>query len=254
MRVLVLSGYGINCENETLHAFEVVGFKGKIMHINDVIQNPKLLNNYQVFAIPGGFSYGDDTGSGNAMAKKIMINLYDQLLEFSSKDKLTIGICNGCQILINLGIVPSINKKDPEVAMIENKSGSYECRWINVKVVNNKSPWLKNISTLNLPVAHQEGQFMIPKKILRNIKAKNLIGLQYIDDNKKLANGRFPFNPNGSRDDIAALTNQNGNVLAMMPHPERALYYYHVPNWQNNSSKKFGDGYKVFMNAKKFFK
>ena len=253
MRVLVLSGYGINCENETLHAFEVVGFKGKIMHINDVIQNPKLLNNYQVFAIPGGFSYGDDTGSGNAMAKKIMINLYDQLLEFSSKDKLTIGICNGCQILINLGLVPSINKKDPEVAMIENKSGSYECRWINVKVVNNKSPWLKNISTLNLPVAHQEGQFMIPKKILRNIKAENLIGLQYIDDNKKLANGRFPFNPNGSREDIAALTNQNGNVLAMMPHPERALYYYHVPNWQNNSSKKFGDGYKVFMNAKKYF-
>ena len=137
--------------------------------------------------------------------------------------------------------------------MIENKSGSYECRWINVKVVNNKSPWLKNISTLNLPVAHQEGQFMIPKKILRNIKAKNLIGLQYIDDNKKLANGRFPFNPNGSRDDIAALTNQNGNVLAMMPHPERALYYYHVPNWQNISSKKFGDGYKVFLNAKKYF-
>ena len=94
---------------------------------------------------------------------------------------------------------------------------------------------------------------MIPKKILRNIKAENLIGLQYIDDNKKLANGRFPFNPNGSREDIAALTNQNGNVLAMMPHPERALYYYHVPNWQNNSSKKFGDGYKVFMNAKKYF-
>ena len=76
MNVLVLSGYGINCENETLHAFEVVGFKGKIIHINDLIQNPKQLNNYQVFALPGGFSYGDDTGSGNAMAKKIMTNLY----------------------------------------------------------------------------------------------------------------------------------------------------------------------------------
>ena len=253
MNVLVLSGYGINCENETLHAFELVGFNGKIVHINDLIQNPKQLNNFQVFALPGGFSYGDDTGSGNAMAKKIMTNLYDQLLDFSSKDKLTIGICNGCQILINLGLVPSINKNDPEVAMIENKSGNYECRWVDLRVSNTNSPWLKDISTLSLPVAHQEGQFMIPKNILKSIKAKNLIGLQYIDYDNKLAKGKFPFNPNGSKDDIAALTNQNGNVLAIMPHPERAFYHYHVPDWQNNSSKKFGDGYKIFMNAKKFF-
>ena len=253
MNVLVLSGYGINCENETLHAFEVVGFKGKIVHINDLIQNSKQLNNYQVFAIPGGFSYGDDTGSGNAMAKKIMTNLYDQITDFSLKDKLIIGICNGCQILINLGLVPSLNKKDPEVALIENKSGSYECRWVDVKVSNNKSPWLKNISTLNLPVAHQEGQFMIPINLLKSIKANNLIGLQYIDHHKKLAKGQFPFNPNGSKDDIAALTNQNGNVLAMMPHPERAFYHYHIPNWQSKTLKKFGDGYKIFMNAKKFF-
>ena len=254
MRVLVLSGYGINCEDETLHAFNLVGFKGKIVHINDLIKNPKQLDNYQVFAIPGGFSYGDDTGSGNAMAKKIMINLYDQLLEFTSKDKLTIGICNGCQILINLGIVPGIKNKDPEVAMIENNSGNYECRWIDVKVAKTNSPWLRNINTLQLPVAHQEGQFMIPLNVLKSIKNQNLIGLQYIDQKKQLAKSKFPFNPNGSQDDIAALTNNNGNVLAIMPHPERALYHYHVPNWQNIISKKFGDGYKIFMNAKKYFK
>ncbi len=253
MRVLVLSGYGINCENETLHAFEEVGFKGKIVHINDLIENPKQLNNFQVFAIPGGFSYGDDTGSGNAMAKKIMTNLYDLLLEFSSKNNLTIGICNGCQILINLGIVPGTQSKDPEVAMIENNSGIYECRWINVKVNNVNSPWLKNISTLHLPVAHQEGQFMIPTNILKIIKDQNLIGLQYINNKKQLARGKFPFNPNGSQDDIAALTNKNGNVLALMPHPERAFYHYHVPNWQDNISNKFADGYKIFLNAKKYF-
>ena len=137
--------------------------------------------------------------------------------------------------------------------MIENKSGSYECRWVDVKVSNNKSPWLENISTLNLPVAHQEGQFMIPINLLKSIKANNVIGLQYINHHKKLAKGQFPFNPNGSKDDIAALTNQNGNVLAMMPHPERAFYHYHIPNWQNSTLRKFGDGYKIFMNAKKFF-
>ena len=94
---------------------------------------------------------------------------------------------------------------------------------------------------------------MIPINILKSIKVKKLIGLQYIDNDRKLAKGKFPFNPNGSQDDIAALTNQNGNVLAMMPHPERAFYHYHVPNWQNNISKKFGDGYKIFLNAKKYF-
>ena len=253
MRVLVLSGYGINCEDETLHAFEAVGFKGNIVHINDLIENPKKLDNYQVFAIPGGFSYGDDTGSGNAMAKKIMINLYDQILKFVSKDKLTIGICNGCQILVNLGLVPGIHSKDPEIAMIENTSGIYQCRWINVKVNNKKSPWLKNISKLNLPVAHQEGQFMIPKKILKMIKENNLIGLQYINDKNQLANREFPFNPNGSLEDIAALTSKNGNVLALMPHPERAFYHHHIPYWQNNPAKKYADGYKIFFNAKKYF-
>ena len=244
MRVLVLSGYGINCEDETLHAFEAVGFKGNIVHINDLIENPKKLDNYQVFAIPGGFSYGDDTGSGNAMAKKIKINLYDQILKFVSKDKLTIGICNGCQILVNLGLVPGIHSKDPEIAMIENTSGIYQCRWINVKVNNKKSPWLKNISKLNLPVAHQEGQFMIPKKILKMIKENNLIGLQYINDKNQLANREFPFNPNGSLEDIAALTSKNGNVR-LMPHPERAFYHHHIPYWQNNPSKNMQTDIKL---------
>jgi phosphoribosylformylglycinamidine synthase I len=248
MRVIVLSGYGINCEDETLHAFEVVGFRGSIVHINDLILNPKQLDNYQVFAIPGGFSFGDDTGSGNAMAKKIMINLYDQLLNFISKDKLMIGICNGCQILINLGIIPETSTKEPEVALIENNTGNYECRWVDVKVTNKSSPWLSNITTLHLPVAHQEGKFMIPNNI-----NNNYIGLQYIN-NKRLAKGKFPYNPNGSQNDIAALTNKYGNVLAMMPHPERALYHYHVPNWQNDIFKKYGDGYKIFVNAKNYFK
>ena len=138
MRVLVLSGYGINCENETLHAFEVVGFNGKIVHVNDLIQNPKQLNNYQVFAIPGGFSYGDDTGSGNAMAKKIIVNLYDELLKFASKDKLIIGICNGCQILVNLGIVPGIHKKEQEIALLENDSNVYPVSYTHLTLPTNR--------------------------------------------------------------------------------------------------------------------
>ncbi len=253
MRVIVLSGYGINCENETLHAFETVGFKGKIVHVNDLINNPKLLNNYQVFALPGGFSYGDDTGSGNAMAKKIMVNLFDELLNFASRDKLIIGICNGCQILVNLGIVPGINKKEQEIALLENDSNVYQCRWINVKVNKNRSPWLQNITSLYLPVAHQEGKFSIPLNLINEFKSKNLIAFQYIDKEKNLANLNFPDNPNGSILDIAGITNDDGKILAMMPHPERAFYHYHQPNWQNTRITKYADGYKIFLNAKKYF-
>jgi phosphoribosylformylglycinamidine synthase len=255
MKVLILSGYGINCEDETLHAFIKLGFKGKIVHINDLIKSPKQLQNYQVFAIPGGFSFGDDTGSGNAMAKKIKNNLFDYIQNFLEKDKLVLGICNGCQILVNLGVVPGLTKKDPQVALIENNSDIYQCRWVNLKINNNHSPWLQNIDYLQLPIAHQEGKFIIPKDVINEIKNKNLISMQYANDNGKLANIKFPYNPNGSELDIAGLISKDGKVLAMMPHPERAFYYYHQPNWQElNKKNEYADGYKIFRNARNYFK
>ena len=107
MRALVLSGYGINCEDETLNAFKTVGIAAAIIHVNDLIENPKKLKNFQILALPGGFSYGDHTGSGNAMAHKIKNNLFEYIVNFIERDKLVLGICNGCQILINLGIVPA---------------------------------------------------------------------------------------------------------------------------------------------------
>ena len=255
MNVLILSGYGINCEDETIHAFRKLDFKGKIVHINDLIKSPKQLQNYQVLAIPGGFSFGDDTGSGNAMAKKIRNNLFDYIHNFLEKDKLVIGICNGCQILVNLGIVPGLNKQDNQVALIENNSDIYQCRWVNLKINNNHSPWLQNIDYLHLPIAHQEGKFIIPKNVINEIKNNKLIGMQYANDNGKLANIKFPYNPNGSELDIAGLISKDGKVLAMMPHPERAFYFYHQPNWQElNKKNEYADGYKIFRNARNYFK
>jgi hypothetical protein len=105
-KVMVLAGYGLNCEEETLHAFEHAGLTGVIRHINDLIENPQELNNVQILAVPGGFSYGDDTGSGNAFAQKMKLALWDHLKRFVERDTLTIGICNGCQILTNLGLAP----------------------------------------------------------------------------------------------------------------------------------------------------
>ena len=262
MRALIISGYGINCEDETLHAFTKTGFGGSIIHINDLIDDPKTLNQFQAVAFPGGFSYGDDTGSGNAMANKIKNNLFDHLSEFLLKDKLVIGICNGCQILVNLGIVPAINSTTREVALVENDSAVYQCRWINLKVSKNSSPWLTDIKKMHLPVAHQEGKFMVAKSIQGELVRHDLIACQYIDKKGKLAKQIFPHNPNGSDMDIAALTNAKGNVLAMMPHPERALYKTQEPDWLNdnktgskhNMSFVFADGYKIFKNAFDYFK
>ena len=155
MRALILSGYGINCEDETLNAFKTVGIKAAIVHVNDLIENVNKLKNFQILVLPGGFSYGDHTGSGNAMAHKIKNNLFQQIVNFIEKDKLVIGICNGCQILVNLGIVPALEGYKREVALVENDIATYQCRWVKLKVVNQRSPWLKKNDYLSLPVAHQ---------------------------------------------------------------------------------------------------
>ena len=264
MKVLILSGYGINCEEETSNAFKRVSIKGNIVHVNDLIQNPKMLNKFQILAVPGGFSYGDHTGSGNAMAHKIKNNLFEYIVNFIERDKLVLGICNGCQILINLGIVPALEGYKREVALVENDIATYQCRWIKLKVVNQRGPWLKKISHLYLPVAHQEGKFIAGKKIIDKLNKKKLIMCKYINNHGLLAKKQFPYNPNGSIDDIAAITNPKGNVLAMMPHPERALLFLQRPDWINqkeriknkspNKDKLYADGYKIFKNAYNYFK
>ena len=263
-KVLVISGYGINCEDETLNAFKSAGFKGSIIHINDLIDNPKKIKNYQILAMPGGFSYGDHTGSGNAMAHKIKNNLFEHIVNFINEDKLVIGICNGCQILVNLGIVPASEGYKREIALVENDNSTYECRWVHLKVTNKNSPWLKKISYLHLPVAHQEGKFLADKSTIYRLKRKNLIACKYVMNNGTSASKKYPYNPNGSIEDIAAITNVKGNVLAIMPHPERALYFFQKPDWtyqtrnirytKVNTKYGYAGGYKIFLNAYNYFK
>ena len=177
---------------------------------------------------------------------------------FIEQDKLVIGTCNGCQILVNLGIVPGIGGYKREVALVENDVATYQCRWIKLKITNKKSPWLEKIKYLNLPVAHQEGKFFVDKKVIMKFKKKKLIACKYVDDYGFLAKEKFPHNPNGSIEDIAGIVNSKGNVLAIMPHPERALYFLQKPDWiiekNNTKNKLYADGYKIFENAYKYFK
>ena len=262
-KALVVAGYGLNCEEETAFAFNHVGFDAQIMHINDLIENPEALNAYQVLTVPGGFSYGDDTGSGNAFAQKMRLTLGNSLKEFVARDTLTIGICNGCQVVVNLGLAPACNNNYGvrQVAVTHNASARYQCRWIDMKVENTNSPWLQNIKTLHIPVAHGEGRFMMDDTTLKTLQDNKQIALRYTKDGKA-ANGEFPYNPNGSTDDIAGITDESGRVLVLMPHPERGMFAWQRDDYaalkdkarrDGNTLSDNADGLTLFQNAAEYF-
>ena len=159
-KVLVFAGYGLNCEEETKFAFDFTGAISDIVHINDVIDKKKKLSNYQIIAIPGGFAYGDDTGAGNAYANRLRNHLFDEILKFIRLDKLVIGICNGFQVLVNLGLLPALGKKygERQMGLMPNEIPRYTVRFVDLKCENDKSPWLKDIKTLSIPVSNGEGK------------------------------------------------------------------------------------------------
>jgi len=253
-KIIILSGYGLNCEEETKFAFDSVGGAADIVHINDLIAEPKMLLDYQILVFPGGFSYGDDTGSGKAYANKFKNHLKKELDEFLSRDTLAIGICNGFQIMTNLGILPG--------ALTYNKNGKYIDRWVDLKVGSSprpdgaKSPWLKNIKKISLPIAHGEGCYVIPKKEYAEMKKKKQIAFSY-EKGKICKFQDLEKNPNGANYDIAGVLAYNGRVLGMMPHPERAMFPYQSPLWYKDKKKnmpKNGAGLQVFKNAVNYFK
>ncbi|MDP2973787.1 MAG: phosphoribosylformylglycinamidine synthase I [Candidatus Diapherotrites archaeon] len=261
--VLVLTGYGINCEEETAFAFAKAGAVAKIVHVNDLIKQPKMLHGFQIFAFPGGFSYGDDTGSGNALANKIRNNLWNDLMRFIEKENLVIGICNGFQVIANLGLLPAIGKKygDRTIALAHNNSATYECRWVRLRNYSKKCVFTKGIDEIRLPVAHGEGKFTAEEKILRQLAANDQIVFKYMKAGKP-ANGEFPFNPNGAMQDIAGICNESGRILGLMPHPERNIFFTQQDDWamQKQLLKRSGGsmpaesaGMQIFRNAVNFF-
>lgn len=210
-KAIVLSGYGLNCEDETAFAFRTAGADADIVHVNDL----RGLDKYQILAVPGGFSFGDDTGSGKAYARKLLDKLGDDLRKFLERDTLTIGICNGFQVLTQAGILPGV--------LTYNNGGRYISKWIEIEKVG-ESPWLYNMHRLKIPIANGEGKY----KKTTNCE----IAFKYVD------------NPNGSDEDIAGVLSYNGRALGMMPHPERAQFKF----------QQGGQGLQLFKNAIRYFK
>jgi len=260
LKVLVLTGYGINCDEETKFAFEKAGAKADLVHINDLIETPKRLDDYQIVAFPGGFSYGDDTGSGNALAWKIRNNL--GIERFTEDNRLVIGICNGFQVLVNLGLLPAVDGKygHRQVALNHNDSARYLDRWVDLDF-NGKSPWTKDVGRISLPIAHGEGNFYASSEVLKEINARGLVAARYVEgDICKYQS--LPANPNGSLENIAGITDETGKVFGLMPHPERAISFTQLPNWTllreqyRRAGKEIPEearGIKIFENGVKYF-
>ena len=239
INIIVISGFGLNCEEETAFAFSIADQTANIdiIHINEVVHNPSLLKKYQIMAIPGGFSYGDHTGAGNAFAWYLKNNLMDAMQQFRMQDKLIIGICNGCQILVKMF------KDDFLAQLLHNESHRYQCNWVDLSVENTNSIWCSGIKEIRLPIAHAEGKFKMNGYV--NIALK------------------YRSNPNGSELNAAALSSLDGRVLAMMPHPERAVLFTQSDNWtllrenhlrERTNTPKYSDGLILFKNAIAYFK
>ena len=234
VNVLVLSGYGLNCDHETAYAFELAGARAVRVHINSLIDGSASLNNYQILVFIGGFGWGDDHGAGVIQAVRMKTNLGSQLIEFVDSGNLILGICNGFQALVNLGLLPGLSPGDytRSVALTFNDCGNFRDQWVSLKA-NSASPcvFTRGIDLAELPVRHGEGKFFADESTLAELQRRDQIAVRYALPDGAAANGRFPFNPNGSIDDIAGICDSTGRVFGLMPHPEGYNHPTNHPDW-----------------------
>lgn len=247
-KIIILRTAGTNCDKETEFAFKSLGAEVELVHINQLAQGEKRLSVYQIMAIPGGFTYGDDLGSGKILANELNSKLKDDMLRFISQGKLIIGICNGFQVLVKAGLLPRINGegKDRQATLTINDSAKFEDRWVYMKPLKSKCVWTKGIKKIiYLPVAHGEGKF-IPKDkdVLKKIWKNEQVVFQYGDEKGNIKS--YPYNPNGSIDNIAGICDTTGRIFGLMPHPERHFLPTHHPRWFREGLQKQGDGAIIF--------
>lgn len=234
VHVLVLTGYGLNCDYETAYAFELAGATSTRVHINALVDGSVHLKDFQILVFGGGFSWGDDHGAGVVQAVRFKTYLGDALLEFIDKGNLVLGICNGFQTLVNLGLLPGLNHdyKSRTVALTYNDCGNFQDRWVALKT-NQKSPcvFTRGCECLEFPVRHGEGKFYADQEVLKDLHDGNQVVLQYAMPDGGHAQGQFPYNPNGSMDDIAGICDPTGRVFGLMPHPEAYNHFANHPEW-----------------------
>lgn len=248
-RVCVLRAEGTNCDTETAYAFSLADGDPHLIHVNQLRAAKGFLRGFEILALPGGFSYGDDIASGKVLALELMSYLRDEINEFVSHGKLVIGICNGFQVLVRTGLLPFRQLGSMRATLTTNDSGHFECRWISMVVEKSPCVFTRGIERLTLPVAHGEGKFFTLPSELGRVEAQKLVALRYEKDGKETK--EYPFNPNGSLNAIAGVCDASGRIFGLMPHPERFVVSTQYPNWRRTFIRE-PHGLPIFRNAVEF--
>lgn len=237
VNVLVLTGYGLNCDYETVYAFEQAGATARRVHINALIDGSERLDEFRIMVFIGGFSWGDDHGAGVIQAVRLKHTIGDRILDFIDRGNLVLGICNGFQTLVNLGLLPGVDGDytTRSVALIHNDCGNFRDDWVHLRV-NPASPcvFTRGMDRLYLPVRHGEGKFFADGPVLERLIQNRQVVMQYITPEGAAAEGRFPDNPNGAMADIAGICDATGRVFGLMPHPEAYNDPTNHPTWTRN--------------------
>jgi phosphoribosylformylglycinamidine synthase I len=236
-QVLILHATGTNRDVETARAVELAGGDCTILHVNELRDSPAKLQDYAMFVLPGGFSYGDSLGAGRLWASDLRWLLQEELATFIESGRPVLGVCNGFQALVKSGWLPGPPGAGPQATLTRNESNKFECRWVWLE----PNPDCHCVFTAGLseriycPVAHGEGRF-VPRDaaMLQKLRRSGAIALTYVAGGGGSAS--YPANPNGSVADIAGICNEQGNVLGLMPHPEDHVIPEQRPgHWRGES-------------------
>ncbi len=249
-KALIIRAAGTNCDQETIHALEQAGAECQLAHINQLLTGQLRLHPFHMIVIPGGFSYGDDISAGKVLGNEMRIRLKEQLTRFVESKRPVIGVCNGFQILVKSGLLPGFDAFEEKqlVTLSLNDSARFQCHWTKLKTDKSAAKWLDDMpAAFELPIAHGEGKFLtLSPKIMAALKKNKQIVFRYA-----------PNNPNGSQAAIAGICNKLGNVVGLMPHPERFVSRYQHPNWTGRpapNGSEWGDGYWFWEKAVNYAK
>jgi phosphoribosylformylglycinamidine synthase I len=246
VKVLMLRAPGTNRDIDTRIAFNECGADVESALVSELLRREKRLTDYQILVFPGGFTYGDDISAGKIMANEVRLKLKEDIDKFVTDGRLLLGICNGFQVLVKTGILPGIKSKSAQpVTLTNNDSGKFECRWVYLKV-NEKSPcvFTKGIRGIYVPVAHGEGKLVAGPGMAEKLN----IVVQYVDEKWKTKAG-YPYNPNGSINDIAGICDDSGRIFGLMPHPEDFIRWTQHPRWTRENPRQDLYGLQIFANA-----
>lgn len=254
VRALVLRSAGTNCDGETVRGLELAGATTSLLHLNEVARDPALLADQELVVLPGGFSYGDYLAAGRVFGLELRQRLFEPLQRFIAEGGLVVGICNGFQILVELGLFEP-DAPERSIALTDNASNRFECRWITLRAEAGRAAWLAPGELMPVPVAHGEGRFVVrEREVLEGLFARGQVALTYADparperapagpDAELLP---YPLNPNGSIANIAGITDPTGRVLGLMPHPERNLAPWNHPQWTRLGARREGEGLSFY--------